>query len=190
MSITSPNSSVITSPVMLDAEIKALQLAMLNGLSWLDMSFGRAWKQKDADNNAFPEVWQGELEINEDYFNCFPNDFFKSFCFFYCPDNEQNIALEYPIGSYYAERNVRLIFFVDLLEIDETKKYIYTEELKADVLEILKQNLKNTSTLNAYYDTIDSCYDGFSLKNIASQYYDRRYTAMRFDLTLKYYNAC
>lgn len=99
----------ISNPVGLDAIIQDMQNYLSNQLSWLVLSFGRAYKNEDKDGNFFPEVYVAENE----YLNVFASDLTDSMSFFDTSD-----TIDYnrePNSTYYdKEQEVKIIFFVNL----------------------------------------------------------------------------
>lgn len=188
MTLLTPIVPTITNPVLLDKEIQRLQLKLATDISWLQYSFGRAYRQRmsvDTTDVDYPEVYQGK-DMN--YLNVLPSDQWESIAFWYPTSGERitkNTKHEY-------SRTVALIMFVDLKKISVLKGYVFTEELKAEVLASLEDvgGLLYNSEVTGYTDVPNDVYAEFSTDYIKHQFYNKRYAFMRFDINLNYPRVC
>ena len=188
MSYRNPTIPTIATPVLLDKAIQDLQIE-LSSISWLTKSFARAWLNNDEVNGlafAYPEVYQGS---GLDYYNCLPNGMLQAYCFWYVDDDAEVLELG-KNTTIFEERDVKLIFFFNMDKINNTKGYNFTEELKIDVYDILKASLSNGSNVNSYTDTLRGSFSDFTQDYIKPEYYNKKYGAMKFDITLRYRNSC
>ena len=185
MSQTKPIEHIIANPVLLDKEIAAIQAQMKN-LPWLEISFGRAFKQfklVDGTKVSFPAIFQ---ELGKDYYNAFPNDNIISYSFvFVDPDQitEWNIKRIHNI-----EHDISIIVFFDLERIDNTLTYRFTEKLKEDVIFVLSNLRSNTLQVNSITDDVEEAFNDFSISEIKSEFLKLRYGAFKFDCTIFYTN--
>jgi hypothetical protein len=187
---TLKNPSVVTipNPIGIDLAIKNIQVAF-GTLPWLEKSFGRAWmmnRNVANEKRVEPMVYQGGKE----YYPVLPNDALKSYSFFYVTGQRRTdeYAANVAFGTYFFNDPVSAIFWVNLEAIDNTKDYIFKEELIRDVLALLNRDAN--VTVNAVWDDkIEDIYKGFTIK-------DQRdllmypYQAFRLDISLRYQFSC
>jgi len=176
------NPKILIPPALygLDYTIERLR-SNLTALPWLEYAFHRAYSFK-----RVPMVYIG----NKEYFTVLPNDFAKSFCFFIgrgpdsIPDNAPQLG-----WTAVFEKSVDLIFYLNLDRIDSAKDYIYTEQLKLEVLRII-QRTPGCKALNIYNETLEDVYSGFTLKEVNDNLLKKPYAGLRFNLQLRYENKC
>lgn len=164
------------------------------GLPWLSKSFGRAWGFKEADSSAdilkVPKCYMGEGE----YQNVLPNDSLTSQSFIAARTGEETIDFSKATVSS-KERLMSCIFWFNLKEINPSKDYIFTEELKYDVERILKQN-PYVKTIESYFDEqVEQVFDGYlsnaeyaryTIDDPRTQFLMYPYSGFRFDFRLAY----
>jgi hypothetical protein len=208
MNYSKPIIPVITNPVGLDAAIQSLQLE-LSTLEWLSHCFGRAWEHKEQDDLGqlvrVPKCFMGiDAETKKaEYINVLPNDSLENFTamsFFAVRDREFWVEESFnPVGQNAKERLIAVIFWGDLIKIDDTKNYIYTEELKNDVERILKGNQYVKNIIQYYDERVENVFDGlineakyarYTVNDIKNPYLMHPFFGFRFDLTLGYYEQC
>lgn len=185
MSYKNPIEHVITDPVLLDKEIKNIQ-TVLGTLSWLEKSFGRAFKGTRLKNRRkvnYPAIFQ---EWKKDYYDGFPNDNIKSYSFIF-PDpseiTEHNIK-----GIHQIERDISIILFFDLEKIDNTFEYRFTEKLKEDVIIKLATLKPGKLEINNITDDVEEVFNDFSVDEIKPEFLQDKYGALKFDCTIFYKN--
>lgn len=153
MSRKDPVIITIPNPVLLDKAISNVQSVLAN-IPWLQYIFGRAYLFEEdrrlgaeSQREGFgiiktPKVYTGKTtgQNDADYEDCFPNDWYRSYCFFYAEGDETTNNYEPRTFANYT-RPMSLIFWMDLNQIDDTKDYVFTEDLKYDVLQELKKVL-------------------------------------------------
>lgn len=177
-----------------DAAIESIRAA-LAAITWLDKSFGRAWEFKetlptDGKNITVPKVFIGQTNGKEgEYHNVLPNDFLKSQSFIRARGSEEWTEFNRNGGSMKS-RPVSVILWVNLKEIDVSKNYIFTEELKSDVEEILRSNPYTLSMDNYFDERVQDIFDGYDIVDETTQYLMYPYAGMRFDLTLTFPEPC
>ena len=188
MTLLTPQVPTISNPVLLDKEIQRMQLKLATDISWLQYSFGRAYRQKkmnDTTEVEFPEVYQGK---DFDYLNVMPHDYWDAISFWY-PTSAERIMKN---TKHEYSRSVALIMFIDLKKISVLKSYVFTEELKVEVMASLEGvgGLMYNSEVNGYTDVPNDVYAEFSTDYIKPEYYNKRFAFMRFDITLNYPRVC
>lgn len=181
MSYKDPIAQVIADPVLLDKEIKAIQTTLAT-LSWLEKSFGRAFKWVRMDKTRkvyYPAIFQ---VWKKDYYDGFPNDNIKSYSFIY-PDPEE-ITENSNRGAHEIQRDISIILFFDLEQIDNTLEYRFTEKLKEDV--IIKLATLRSLEINKITDEVEEVFNDFTVDQIKAQYLKDKYGALKFECTIFY----
>ena len=184
MSYKNPIAHVITDPVLLDKAIKDIQTA-LSSLSWLEKSFGRAFKAfrlVDERKVSYPAIFQA---WKKDYYNAFPNDNIKSYSFIFADPGE---ITEYNHRQQNIERDISIILFFDLERIDNTFQYRFVEKLKEDVLIALSTLRRGSLEVNNITDEVEEVFNDFTISEIKSEFLKQRYGALKFDCTISYEN--
>lgn len=199
MSYQNPEILLITSPVGLDKAIQSIQQELATGLTWLEKSFGRAWEFKEIDpatekDIRVPKCYYGEGE----YINVLPNDNLKAQSFITVRNEETWPSYSRATGNSKS-RDLSIIFWFNLKEINPAKDYIFTEELKTEVEKILKLNAY-VASINRYYDErVEDVFDGYisqaesgrySVDDTKTQYLMYPYSGFRFDVTIAYTEEC
>jgi hypothetical protein len=199
MSYQNPDILLIASPIGLDKVIQNIQQALDTGLPWLDKSFGRAWEFKEVDPATekiikVPKCYSG----NGEYVNVLPNDFLKSQSFI-SVRNEETWPAYTRATDNSKSRELSVIFWFNLNQIDPSKDYIFTEVLKKDVEKILKVN-PYVGAINKYFDErVEDVFDGYisqsesgrySVDDTKTQYLMYPYSGFRFDVTVAYTEEC
>jgi hypothetical protein len=119
VSYTDPFAPTIEHPVGLDREIQRLQLLLLAELSWLQLSYGKAYRgsrKVGSKVQYYPEVYAGEGE----YRDVLPNDNVQSQAFFYPTGPAVNPEREPIPGTLGLRQPVDIIFWANLQRIDPT----------------------------------------------------------------------
>ncbi len=185
MSQTKPIEHIIANPVLLDKEIAAIQVQMKN-LSWLEISFGRAFKQFKLVNGtkvSFPAIFQA---LDKDFYNAFPNDNIKSYSFVFV---DPTVITEFNVKRIHnIEHDISIIVFFDLKLIDNTLTYRFTEKLKEDVIFVLSNLGPNRLQINNITDDVEEVFSDFSISEIKSEFLKLRFGAFKFDCTIFYKN--
>ena len=185
MSQTIPTPHVISSPVLVDKEIAAIQDQM-STLSWLEFSFGRAFKQFKVVNGSkvsFPAIFQ---ELGKDYYNAFPNDNIISHSFVFV---DPEVITEWnTVRKHQIEHDISIIVFFNLEKIDNALTYRFTEKLKEDVIFVLSDLRPNTLEVNNIIDGVEESFSDFSISEIKSEFLKLRYGAFKFECTIHYAN--
>ena len=179
MSYTVPTEYKITTPYLLDAKIKEIQLAM-ETLSWIEYSFGRAYKGID-EGKTYPEIFQAS---GSDYHSCMPNDYYN-FSFVWAKQPQKLISAHK--GIYHYTANLSIVVFYDRTTIGTTLTYNYDELLKYDCMQVL-DGVYGCEVTDVY-DEIEDVYSLWT-KPVEAQYIARHFGALRFDITVDYANKC
>ena len=184
MSYKNPIAHVITDPVLLDKAIKDIQTA-LSSLSWLEKSFGRAFKAfrlVDERKVSYPAIFQA---WKKDYYNAFPNDNIKSYSFIFADPSE---VTEYSRKQQMIDRDISIILFFDMEKIDNTFQYRFIEKLKEDVLIALSTLKPDSLEVNNITDEVEEVFNDFSISEIKAEFLKTRYGALKFDCKIFYQN--
>lgn len=183
-------------PIGLDAAILSIR-SQLADLSWMSKAFGRAYDFTEQSaqtqrKRIVPKVY----EDGGEYILALPNDSLFSdgvagMCFIAVRDGEQYDDFQkYSISTKNAE--LQLIVWVDLKQIDDSKDYIFTEDLKKDVEVILRSN-QYVQTISRWYDqNVEDVFDGYNLSEseISSAYMQYPFSGFRCIFTVSYPAAC
>lgn len=195
MSYKNPSILILSSPIGIDAVIQSIQQDLYSGLTWLEKSFGRAWefKEKDpvsGDQLKLPKCYMGE----EEYMNVLPNDFLKSQSFIAVRGEEATDEYN-KYGMQSHSRQLSIIFWFNLKEINSANDTVFTEFLKSDVEKILSKNPWIQSVDKYYDERAEDVFDGYvsnslggrySVDDIKTQYLMYPYSGFRFDITAYY----
>jgi len=179
-----------SSPYLLDRPIQDIQKILTDKLAWLQYAFGRCYKITDFDNNI-KEVFPAVYNSNREYISVLPNDNFGNFSFFdvYDPQKIDNKI----IGKQKITFKCGLVFWFKLDEIysDETK--IFTEEIKHEILTILKTSgiVKNGRVnIIEVLEKFENIYKGYNIEKLHKQFFLYPYSALRFELEIVTFENC
>ena len=184
------NMQMKTNPILLDRAIQSIQQQLLRRLKWLNEAFGRAYKITERPNDekvTYPAVYVGESE----YMSVLPNDTIGNFCWFdiYDPQRVVNISPKHN----QLEVNGALIFWYDLTTIYDNATYLYTEEVKDEILKVLTANiLPNIGKIeiNEIYERFENIYKGYPTETVGKQYFLYPYAGIRIEFTLILKELC
>jgi hypothetical protein len=198
MSYENPNILTIDTPVGLDAVIESIR-ADLSSIPWLQKSFGRAWEftEKQASGSVvrIPKVYQGEAE----YLNVLPNDHMVAQSFIMADGAESWSEYERTSMRNAKTRALKIIFWLNLHEIDSNSDYIFTEVLKKDVEKVLKANPWITSIDQYVDEKAEDVFQGYinsgagtlsTADDNVNQVLMYPYSGFRFNVTVGYYEDC
>jgi len=190
MTYKAPEIISISNPVLLDKAISVMQTKFAN-LAWLEKIFGRAWRgieDREGKPYRFPQTYSGDNE----YYNLFPNDYLKAYCYFFPEDPREIEDIEPGYGNYgnFSTRMSIVVYF-NLAKVDSSKTYRFNEEL-------LQAIMNQIRTLNGYvhflpervYEEADSIFEGFDHKEIETQFLEHPWGGFRIEGTLKYIEEC
>jgi hypothetical protein len=182
VSYTDPFAPTIEHPVGLDREIQRLQLLLLAELSWLQLSYGKAYRgsrKVGSKVQYYPEVYAGEGE----YRDVLPNDNVQSQAFFYPTGPAVNPEREPIPGTLGLRQPVDIIFWANLQRIDPTAKHRIEHELLLDVLRVLNED--GQARFVRAFTTNEEIFRGFSLELVNAESALRQpYAGFRVQLEL------
>lgn len=193
-------------PVLLDKIIQDIQRALTDNLSWLDCAFGRAYKHIEHTESGkklvYPVVYTGKGE----YMSLLPNDNVGNFSWFDIYD-PQEVAFSIPSRPQITLEGA-LVFWYDLSSIYEDSAFLYTEEIKDEVLRLLTRpgflKGRNRLTVTKLYEKPESIYKGYALeklydedgalgmdsKFLDKQFFSYPYAGLRVEFTLTMQELC
>lgn len=192
MTYANPTILAITNPIGLDRVIEDLRND-LSTIPWLEKCFGRAWTFSEKDETD--ETRKAKLKVPKcytsegEYLNVLPNDNLIAQSFIACESEERWMAYVNTGPDNPKERNLNIIFWVNLKQIDPNKEYIFTEELKKDVEKVIRPN-PYVKSINSFFDEKpEDVFAGYDI-NKDSQYLMYPYAGMRFNITVGYFEEC
>jgi len=191
-----PKVVLLPNAVGLDLQIQTVQQILADGLPWLQTAFGRAFLQQEKrlskkdvtlidalagdETVIYPEC----RGINQEPVNVMPNDNLKSYCFFVVRDPTDFVNFATLDTQTIVSTPLSLIFWVNLQKVNATKNYRFAEELKIDVLNILR-GIPDV-VLTQIYEQMDRVFEQFTITETYLQYTKPTFAAMRFDFNLQY----
>lgn len=191
-----PDVYFLTNPIGIDSEIQKIQIKFRNDLVWLQTAFGRAFRQEGTYTSQqgekvpkkyfYPEVYQKGREP----ISAMPNDNLKSACFFYT--NDHGKPVDYKMLSYNSYTyKTSVVFWMNLKKIDPNKDFRFTEELKQDVLDVLR-NCTSVVVLEIF-ENWENVLNNYSQLGNFKQYSDNfkqylkpPYSGFRIDFNLSF----
>lgn len=186
-----PEAYLLIQPVGIDKAIQNIQTKLQAQLSWLQVAFGRAFRQeslgyvRDSEGKEvrvrynYPEVYQKTKEP----LNVMPNDNLKSACFFYTKDPGKPVDYNFLQYNAYTY-GVSLIFWFNLEKIDNTKDFRFTEVLKLEVLQVLRG--VTTMKVTEIYENWENILRDFTVGGNTKEYLKPPYSGFRIDFDLSY----
>lgn len=185
VSHTTPTAPVLPVAVGLDGLIQELQLLLAQQLTWLSVSYGKAYRgsRKDGSKTVyFPEVYDGGRE----YRDVLPNDNVQAQSFFYPRDPATTGASEPSATALPLAQTVDYIFWGNLERIEPGKDYRYEAELLQDVLRVLTEG---GALVQRVYTSPEEVFRGFSVDTVAEQVLRQPYCGFRVQLELAVSNV-
>lgn len=155
-------------PVLLDSIVQDLQKALMNDLKWLNIAFGRSYKLVQHTDNGDKFIYPAAYISNSEYTSLLPNDRYGNFSWFdlYDPQHVTNVIHSLP----QLEFSGAIVFWFDLTTIYTDNKFIYTEDVKNEILQVLtKPGLISTHgriEITAIYERFENIYKGYSVERI------------------------
>jgi len=168
----------------LDTVIESIQ-TQLATLPWITAPLLRAWnlpETRDGKLYRNPRIYSGDKE----HFNSMFNDeqTATSFCIGVgsATPSEETEGFQSPI---LWNKRLDLIIHGDLKKIDDTKDYIFTEELIEQVLNVLSKT--RGITISAIWsDDIQDIFQQFDLSEIERDFLYYPHFGIRFELDVSY----
>lgn len=195
-------------PVLIDKALQNIQKVLTEKLSWLDCAFGRALRHVErAENGAktvYPVIYTGKGE----YMSLLPNDNIGNFSWFDIYDpQELDLTFSMPARPRITLEGA-LIFWYDLSNIYENDDFIYTEEIKYEILKLLTtpglfgngarlavtriyekpENIYKGYSLEKLYDDSDSIRS--NLRSLDKSFFTYPYAGLRIEFTLTMQELC
>lgn len=159
-------------PVLLDKVIQDMQTALKEKLPWLDYAFGKAYKlvehRLDGEKYIYPAAYTG----NSEYVSLVPNDNFGNFCWFdiYDPQDITQVVQSTPQFTFSGA----IVFWYNLNTIYTDSDFIYTEEVKDEIIRVVTTPgiIKQTGrlTIDKVYERFENIYRGYSIEKIYNNY--------------------
>lgn len=159
-------------PVLLDKVIQDMQAALKEKLPWLNYAFGKAYKlvehKLDGEKYIYPAAYIG----NSEYVSLVPNDNFGNFCWFdiYDPQDITQVVQSTPQFTFSGA----IVFWYNLNTIYADSDFIYTEEVKDEIIRVVTTPgiIKQTGrlTIDKVYERFENIYKGYSIEKIYNNY--------------------
>lgn len=173
----------ILSPKGIDRVISRINIALSN-IQWLSKIYQRAWLLNDAmsgDNRYVGKIYLSSSE----YYDPIPQDNEIGVSVVVATGNEVHIGAN--SGTSFVEqekeRNLAIIFSVNLKAIDESIDYIFTEVLKEEV-EIILDNVDGLEIQSYVDEDPRKVFEGLNIENFSLMKYP--YAAFRFNIKVSY----
>lgn len=182
---------------MLDKVIGEIQEGLVDGLSWLDVAFGRAQRitrmvegRKYILPNVYCGGWKGHGP--NDYIEVSPDAKIGNFSFFAVEDPQ---ALGVGPWARTITAPFGLVFWFDLRKAFNSATNRNTEYLKAQALHLLEGRdgwhlPGGRVTINRCFEQAENIYRGYSLNEIDNQYLMHPYGGFRLEGTLMFDEYC
>lgn len=175
-------------PIGVERAIEDMRGMLEVNLPWISFAFGRAFTFNE-DTKRIPKCYAGDGE----YINVLPNDtLFRPLTaaslFFQVRTSEKYSQFNYEHGST-KETTIGIIFWGNLKLIDSDKGYIFTEELKDDVEQIIKRNPYVREIESWTDERVENVFDLYSI-DANTQYLMYPYTGFRVNVIINYPEAC
>lgn len=168
MAIISINTQFKEKPVLLDRVLQEIRQKIKKRLAWLDYAFGRAYKVikylPDGQKYIEPTFYNGSSE----YVSLLPNDQFGNFMWFdiYDPQKISTDVLARP----RVITEGAIVFWYNLQNIYADTTFLYTEEIKNEILKALTSpgliTSKGSFELVALYENPENVYQGYSIEKL------------------------
>ena len=180
------NTAYKDNPVLLDRVLQELRQTLLERLPWLDFAFGRAYKIVHSLDDGGKFIEPGVYNGNGEYLSMLPNDNLGNFCWFdiYDPQDLQVLVTGQPRMTFTGA----VVFWYDLRDIADDQDFLYTEEVKNQIITVLSSAgiFQTGGSLRIYtaYENFDNIYKGYTLTKVYNEYlykgediqaYDKQY---------------
>ncbi|RSK50105.1 hypothetical protein [Hymenobacter rigui] len=180
VSYATPTAPTLPNPVGLDAEIQRLQLLLAQRLTWLQVSYGKAFRhseKRDGKTVYLPKVYASTGE----YRDVLPNDNVQAQGFFLPRDPAVTDLREPTPGTLPLTQSIDWIFWGNLQRIDDTRPDRFDPELLRDVLRLF------TSLgvlVQRVYTSPDEVFRGFTTDLVAAPVLQHPYAGFRIQLEM------
>jgi hypothetical protein len=183
VSYATPQAPTLPHAVGLDKEIQRLQLLLASQLSWLQVSYGKAYRatRREAGNPkgkllTYPEVYAGGRE----YRDVLPNDNVQAQSFFFPTGPATNPDRQPLLHTLSLAQPVDLLVWANLEKVDPTKHYRYEAELLTDVLRVLSAD--GQALVTRVFTTPEDVFRGFALELVPEKVLRAPYAGFRISL--------
>lgn len=191
MTYVQPFVPLIPNAINADLALQKLQLALAEGLPWLDYSFHKATvnhmqKADSAEEWVYPEVYDG----NGGYINVEPNNHYAAHSYFQVLDGEEPVSwLPYQRGSFTLPAELIVLFNLDKVKAKQGYPYAhrFTEELKSQILHVLRDN---GAQLRRIYETPAEVFRGYSYNQLERQTFRHPEGGFKFVFDVHYDEVC
>jgi len=193
-------------PVLLDKIIQDLQKSLKAKLPWLDIAFGKGYKLVEHGLEGDKFIYPAAYLNNAEYISLLPNDNYGNFSWFdiYDPQEITTISQSLPQFSFSGA----VVFWYDLSSIYPDSEFIYSEEIKNEVVSILTTPGIITSSgrleISKIYERFENIYKGYSIEKIYNsnlykgqniqsidkQFFMYPYSGLRIEFTITTRELC
>lgn len=172
MKIDTINIRPKENPVLLDKVIQDIQKSLLERLPWLNYAFGRAYKLVSHEPDGGKFVYPAAYVRDSEYVSLIPNDNWGNFSWIDIYDPQTVITISQGLPQLIFSGAI--IFWFNLDSIYPDAEYIYSEDLKNEILQALTTPgiVKSQGRLEILrmYENFDNLYKGYSLEKIYNNY--------------------
>lgn len=177
---------LIPDPRGVDLPIQTLQQS-LGTISWMEFAFGKAFTKKGVSGTGFrnvPKVYQRKKE----FLSVEPTDEVAAFCFFEIAGDQIITNYRARDFNFNVEVDVSLIVWANLKRIDDTRDYIFSEELKDDVIDKINKNA-SFHQLNSIEMGVEKAFSSWTVAT-DDRFYAENFVALKFNMTLTFEPPC
>lgn len=188
-SYINPEIILITDPTGIDYPIQRMQ-TYLGNLLWLEKIYGRVNIQRSQEKREngkgtreviYPEAWGKNKEPE----NVMPNDNLNAYAFFIAHDPAEYQNFDALDTQIFVKQKLSVVFWMQLDKLDNTKQYRYTESLKKQILNVLRQvsGFKMTN----HYEEYDKVLKEFTITDSFKEYLKPKFYGLRITGDLYYH---
>ena len=156
------NVPIVSNPTGIDKIVTDIQQALAQ-ISWLEYSFGRAYRRKTTRSG---EDYHAPFVYNKgrEYIDVDPQDDVKAFSFIEVNESK-DISNYTPINkSWNQSQEVDVIVFANLELIDNTIDGIFTEKL-IDEVNFILNSVSSIYRINSVEEGLDNAYSKYDYKD-------------------------
>lgn len=159
-------------PVLLDKVIQDMQNGLSKRLPWLNYVFGRAYKLVSHEPGGSKFIYPAAYLRDSEYVSLVPNDNFGNFAWFDIYDPQDILTVSQGLPQIIFSGAI--VFWFNLDSIYADADFMYTEELKDEILRALTTPglIKSEGRLEILrlYDRFENIYKGYSIEKIYNNY--------------------
>ncbi|MET4106040.1 hypothetical protein [Hymenobacter sp. UYP22] len=180
VSYSTPQAPTLPNPVGIDAEIQRVQLLLAQRLTWLQISYGKAFRyseKRDGKTVYLPKVY----DLAGEYRDVLPNDNVQAQGFFLPRDPAVTDLREPTYGTLPMSQVIDWIFWGNLQRIDDTR----TDRFEAELLREALRVLASAGVLvQRVYTSPDEVFKGFTTELVKGPVLQHPYAGFRIQLEL------